>query len=98
MTEFSNVYRGDDPTEHRLLRVCDAMSKTLTMHPEFKGERAIIILDSEQEQMGGFMIHGYEDDDGANDDYEVIEDLLRQARRIARSHGYDLQASLISLS
>jgi len=98
MTEFFDIYRGDDPSQHRLLRVCDAMSKALQAHPEFQGERAIIMLDNKQEQMGGFMLYGYEDDEGDNDDYEVIADLISQAKLIARGHGYDLTVQMISLS
>jgi hypothetical protein len=98
MTEFTNIYRGNDPDEHRLLRLCHAMSNTLAEHSEFNGEHAVIMLDNKQEQRGGFMVYGYEDPDGDIDDYEVINDLLRQAKLIARGHGYDLQVNLISLS
>jgi hypothetical protein len=98
MRDFTNIYRGDDPSEHRLLRIAEAMSNTLEAHPEFKGERAIIMLDNVSESRGGFMSFGYKDEDGDNEDYAVVEDLICQAKLIARGHGYDIQVTMISLS
>jgi hypothetical protein len=76
--------RSTEPHD-RLTRICDAMTKTMDLHPErLKGDRAIVFLDSTDEKRGGINIHGYDDD------IEAIVDLFMHMRAIMRANGKDL--------
>lgn len=70
----------------RLTRISDAMSKTMDLHPEkLPGDRAVIFLDSRDENRGGICIHDYDDD------IEAVVDLFVHLRAIMRANGKDME-------
>jgi hypothetical protein len=66
----------------RLTRLCAAMTDALDAHPERGPEKCIVFL--QDEERGGLVLHGYEDDS------EAIADLLLHLRAIFRANGKQL--------
>lgn len=84
---------GDEPRRtheprDRLTRIGDAMTNAMTSHPEAReGDRAIVMLDDGN--MGGIVLHGYDDD------LDALTDLLVHLRAIFRAQGKDLDVIAI---
>jgi hypothetical protein len=74
--------RSEEPTD-RLTRLCDAMAKTLEEHAEYReGDRCMILINDEER--GGLVMHGYEDDETA------ISELLTHLKAIFEVNGMTL--------
>jgi hypothetical protein len=71
----------------RLTRLCDAMTKTLEGHAEYREDtdKCIILIDDDQR--GGLIIHGYDPETATGD---AIICLFSHLRAIARTAGYDV--------
>ena len=68
----------------RMTRICDAMTKTFDAHSEVEdSDRCILFI--ENDERGGIVLHGYEDQ------YEAIIALLIHLRAIFRANGQELQ-------
>ncbi|MFL5861168.1 MAG: hypothetical protein ACJ780_10345 [Solirubrobacteraceae bacterium] len=81
---MSDARRSEEPRD-RLTRLCDAMAEALEAHPEYdQGDQCIIFLDSEVEQRGGMVVHGYDDDTDA------LAAIFMHLRAIFRANGQDI--------
>jgi len=70
--------------QSRMTRICIAMIKTFDAHIELrKADRVIVFV--ENEEQGGIITNGY------NDDYEAMVALLIHLRSLFRANGQDLQ-------
>jgi len=80
--EPGEAHRSTEPSS-RLTRICDEMTKTFDAHLEQReGDRCIIFI--EDADMGGIVLHGYEDD------FDALVALLIHLRAIFRANGQDL--------
>lgn len=74
--------RTEEPHD-RLTRICDAMTKTLDMHPESRPtDKCMVFLQNGRQ--GGLVLHGYDDDS------EAITDLLMHLKAMMRANGKQL--------
>lgn len=70
----------------RLTRICDAMTKTMDLHPEKKpDDKAIVFIDSDADQRGGLVMHGY------TDSREAMVNLFMHMRAVFKASGMDLE-------
>lgn len=77
--------RTVDVPHDRLTRICDAMTKTRTLHPESRPDDRCIVFLADPER-GGLVTDGYEADDN-----EAIVDLLMHLQAIFRANGKHLE-------
>jgi hypothetical protein len=74
---------SDEPRE-RMTRMCDAMTKTMVAHPEYReSDRCQIFI--EDDTTAGIVLHGYDDQ------FDAVIALLIHLRGIFRANGQDLQ-------
>lgn len=101
MPDFNLEYRGsepEDPDSRRVHRLCKLAVDALQADPEYEGERVIFMLDNSERRRGGFLCVNYEDEEGYIDDRALIDDLLAQAKLIAKLHGFDFAIMPVSLT
>ncbi len=79
---MSDERRSAEPHD-RFTRLCDAMIVTLVTQTEYDADVKCIVFLNDDER-GGLVLHGYEDD------AEAISDLLIHLRAIFRSNGQEL--------
>lgn len=80
-----DVTRTVGEPHDRLTMLCAAMTDVLDAHPERGDAKCIVFLNSESEQRGGLVIHGYDDDT------EALVDLFLHMRAIFKANGKDLR-------
>lgn len=75
----------------RLTRLCDAMSSALEAHPEYREgiDKAIMLVDDEEQ--GGLVHHGYEEDE----DMLVAQRLLESAQAIHEVNGMAFEVHVL---
>jgi hypothetical protein len=67
----------------RLTRLCDAMTETLVAHEEYADDvKCIVFLDDDER--GGLVLHGYDDDT------EALANLFMHLKAIFNAQGKDL--------
>jgi hypothetical protein len=82
---MSDETRTEGVPHDRLTRLCDAMARALEADAEYQeGDRCIIFIDSETEQRGGLVMHGYDDDT------EALSAIFMHLRAIFRANGKEL--------
>lgn len=81
---MSEEIRSEGTPVDRLTRLCDAMTQTLEVHPEYrKGDKCMVFLDDGER--GGIVAHGYKNDK------EAIIDLLSHLRAMFKANGMELE-------
>lgn len=75
--------RSEGSPHDRLTRITDAMTDTLDEHPEATGEERCLVFLSDDEG-GGIVMHGYEDD------AEAITDILIHLKAIFEANGKEI--------
>ena len=79
MTSGPSPQMSEEPVD-RLTRMCDAMTKTMEMHPESRpDDKCMVFLDDGK--VGGMVLYGYEDK------HEALVDLLLHIRAIFQANG-----------
>lgn len=72
--------RSEGEPHDRLTRVCDAMVGALEAHPESaEGDKCIVFLTDDE--YGGMVLHGYDDD------AEAMADLLMHIKALFQANG-----------
>lgn len=83
MSDEQRPTRITEPND-RLSRLAAAMTDALEAHPEYGGERAIVMLDSQVERRYMTHLSGYDDET------EAVVDLFLHLRAMMRATGRDL--------
>lgn len=84
MTDDERPTRATEPVD-RLGRLAAAMTDALAAHPEYRGEKAIVMLDSDFDRRRLTHLHGYADD------VDAVADMFVHLRAIVRASGRDLE-------
>jgi hypothetical protein len=80
---MSDARRSLQPHD-RLTRLADAGIKAIAAHAEHGDAKVVIFLDSDSEDRGGMVLHGYDSD------AEAVADVLLHVRAIMQANGKDL--------